>query len=460
MGFNQHTRGVWVQQPRLQHPPADRQDLRAPATAPSPDRAALGLRHRARGGHLCPPPARRHGGRQPEHRKIAEKIWKLPDGTIARLKPGPTRCSAEPHAQGRQAQRLLGAGEQQHAGRAQPERGTYPGYRNPENFIVVSDAYPTVTAQAADLILPTAMWVEKEGAYGNAERRTQFWHQLVTRPGRGALRPLAAGGVLQAFHHRRGLAGGDPRRQPGVQGQDAVRGAVRQRSGRSLPAVGHQPRTTTTTESEGLRLLRAEGPVSRNTRPSGVARPTTSRISTTYHEVRGLRWPVVDGKETLWRFREGYDPYVEAGRWSSSTATRTTGKARDLRPALRAAGRGARTMSTTCGWSTGRVLEHWHSGSMTLRVPELYRSFPNALVYMHPDDAEDAGLRRGTEVGWKSRRGEIRHPGRNTRANKTAPRVGVCALVRCQPADQQGDPGCHRPISKQTDFKKCAVKVI
>lgn len=38
-----------------------------------------------------------------------------------------------------------------------------PGYRNPANFIVVSDPYPTVTAQAADLILPTAMWVEKRG---------------------------------------------------------------------------------------------------------------------------------------------------------------------------------------------------------------------------------------------------------------------------------------------------------
>ena len=60
---------------------------------------------------------------------------------------------------------------------------TYPGYRNPENFIVVSDAYPTVTAQAADLVLPTAMWVEKEGGYGNAERRTQFWRQLVNAPG-------------------------------------------------------------------------------------------------------------------------------------------------------------------------------------------------------------------------------------------------------------------------------------
>ena len=36
---------------------------------------------------------------------------------------------------------------------------------------------------AADLILPAAMWVEKEGAYGNAERRTQFWRQQVNAPG-------------------------------------------------------------------------------------------------------------------------------------------------------------------------------------------------------------------------------------------------------------------------------------
>ncbi len=27
------------------------------------------------------------------------------------------------------------------------------------------------------------MWVEKEGAYGNAERRTQFWRQQVNAPG-------------------------------------------------------------------------------------------------------------------------------------------------------------------------------------------------------------------------------------------------------------------------------------
>ncbi|WP_306471452.1 molybdopterin dinucleotide binding domain-containing protein, partial [Escherichia coli] len=58
--------------------------------------------------------------------------------------------------------------------------------------------------------------------------------------------------------------------------------------------------------------------------------------------------------------------------------------------------------------STGRILEHWHSGSMTRRVPELYRAFPNAVCFMHPDDAQAMGLRRGVEVEIISRRGRMR----------------------------------------------------
>jgi nitrate reductase NapA len=110
------------------------------------------------------------------------KIWKLPEGTI----------SPQPGYHAVLQNRMLRDGKLnaywvqvnnnlQAAANANEEG--YPGYRNPENFIVVSDAYPTVTAQAADLVLPTAMWVEKEGAYGNAERRTHFWHQLVNAPG-------------------------------------------------------------------------------------------------------------------------------------------------------------------------------------------------------------------------------------------------------------------------------------
>ncbi|MGS9102393.1 molybdopterin-dependent oxidoreductase, partial [Salmonella enterica subsp. enterica serovar Infantis] len=58
-----------------------------------------------------------------------------------------------------------------------------PGWRDPRNFIIVSDPYQTVSALSADLILPTAMWVEKEGAYGKAERRTQLWRQQIKAPG-------------------------------------------------------------------------------------------------------------------------------------------------------------------------------------------------------------------------------------------------------------------------------------
>jgi nitrate reductase NapA len=58
--------------------------------------------------------------------------------------------------------------------------------------------------------------------------------------------------------------------------------------------------------------------------------------------------------------------------------------------------------------STGRVLEHWHTGTMTRRVPELYRAFPDAVLFMHPEDAKARGVRRGEEVIVSSRRGEVK----------------------------------------------------
>ena len=56
------------------------------------------------------------------------------------------------------------------------------GAKKEENFIVVSDIYPTPTTDIADLILPSAMWVEREGMYGNSERRTQYFEQMVQPP--------------------------------------------------------------------------------------------------------------------------------------------------------------------------------------------------------------------------------------------------------------------------------------
>jgi len=108
---------------------------------------------------------------------------------------------------------------------------------------------------------------------------------------------------------------------------------------------------------------------------------------------------------------------------------------------------------------TGRVLEHWHSGSMTMRVPELYKAFPGAVCFMNADDARRRGINQGAEVRVASRRGEIRvrveTRGRNRmpRGVVFVPWFDASKLINKVTLDATD------PISKQTDFKKCAVKV-
>ena len=181
--------------------------------------------------------------------------------------------------QGRQAEFLLDPGQQQPAGRAQQfSNETYPGYRNPDNFIVVSDAYPTVTAMAADLILPAAMWVEKEGAYGNAERRTHVWRQLVNAPGE------ARSDLWQMMEFSKRFTTDEvwPAEMldanPELSRQVAVRRSVPQRHCRQVP-VKRNPSRVRQSRSEGLRLLRAEGPVRgiRRVRPGSRSRPRAVR---------------------------------------------------------------------------------------------------------------------------------------------------------------------------------------
>ena len=49
-------------------------------------------------------------------------------------------------------------------------------------------------------------------------------------------------------------------------------------------------------------------------------------------------------------------------------------------------------------------------GTMTRRVPELNRAVPNALCYMHPDDAKDRSVRRGDEITVAGCRFEVTLP--------------------------------------------------
>ncbi|WP_448208083.1 periplasmic nitrate reductase subunit alpha [Azospirillum sp. sgz302134] len=455
MGFNQHVRGVWVNHMvynihlltgKISEPGNSPFSLTGQPSACGTAREVGTFAHRL--------PADMQVN-NPVHRSHAEEIWKVPKGLL----PGKIGYHAV------LMDRMLKDGKLNaywimvnNNLQAAPnsDNETYPGYRNPSNFIVVSDAYPTVTASAADLILPAAMWVEKEGAYGNAERRTHFWHQLVNAPGdarsdlwqimefskRFTTDEVWPAEVLDANPQFKGKTLFDVLYRNGTVDRFPLSEVNPEYENRESKAFGFYVQKGLFEEYASF----------------GRGHGHDLAPFDQYHEVRGLRWPVVNGQETRWRYREGLDPYVPAGeglRFYGNPDGKANVFAFPYEPPAESPDK-----DFDLWLVTGRVLEHWHSGSMTMRVPELYKAMPMALVYMHPDDAQARGLRRGSEVKVVSRRGEMRTRV-ETRGRNRPPR-GVVFVPWFDSARliNKCTLDATDPISKQTDFKKCAVKIV
>ena len=454
MGFNQHTRGVWANNlvynihlltGKISEPGNSPFSLTGQPSACGTAREVGTFSHRLPADMVVT---------NLKHRKTAEKIWRIPEGTVP-SKPG---FHAVEHNRklkdGVMNAYWVQCNNNMQAAANINEEGL-PGYRNPDNFIVVSDAYPTVTAQAADLILPTAMWVEKEGAYGNAERRTQSWHQLVSAPGE------AKSDLWQLMEFAKRF------KIEEVWPQELLDKSP-EHKGKTMYQVLFENGNVNKFDLEGM----SKEHLNDDAKYFGyyVHKGLFEEYATfgrghghdlapydRYHEERGLRWPVVDGKETKWRFKEGDDPYVKAGSgWEfyGKPDGRAVIFALPYEPAAESP-----DDEYDMWLSTGRVLEHWHSGSMTQRVPELYQAVPDALIYMHPDDAKKKGFRRGDEVKVISRRGEmlsrVETRGRNKppRGLIFVPWFDASRLINKVTLDATD------PISKQTDYKKCAVKL-
>ena len=330
-----------------------------------------------------------------------------------------------------------------------------PAWRHPEAFVVVSEAYPTLSAMAADLILPSAMWIEKEGAYGNAERRTQFWSQQVKAPGE------AMSDLWQLLEFAKRFKTDEMWPAQLIAQNARAKGKtlfdVLYRNGQvdKFPAKQMQ-HDFENAEAKHFGFHVQKG-LFEEYAALGRGRGYDLAAFDEYQQNRGLRWPVVDGKETLRRFREGQDPYVKRGEGVSFYGNKD-GKANvfalPYQPALEVPDK-----DFDLWLVSGSILEHWNTGSMTRRVPELYKAFPNAVVAMHPDDAKARGLQQGMEVLVRSRRGEINvlvetrgriHPPRGV---VFIPLFDAGRLVNKLTADQV----C--PISKQPDSRKCAVQI-
>ncbi|MBB3344180.1 periplasmic nitrate reductase subunit alpha [Luteimonas sp. RC10] len=454
MGFNQHTRGTWANNMvynihlltgKIATPGNSPFSLTGQPSACGTAREVGTFSHRLPADMVVT---------NPEHRHHAEEIWKIPHGIIKDKVGYHAVEQNRALRDGKLNAYWVQVNNNMQAGANMLEEG-YPGYRNPDNFIVVSDAYPTVTCQAADLILPSAMWVEKEGAYGNAERRTHFWHQLVHAPGE------ARSDLWQLMEFSKRFTTDECWPEEILAANPQFRGKtlfdVLYRNGK-VDAFGVEQieEGYANAEADAFGFYVQKG-LFEEYAEFGRGHAHDLAPFDMYHRERGLRWPVVDGKETRWRYREGADPYVKPG-----TGFQFYGN-KDGRAVIWALPYEPPAESPDDEYDlwlvTGRVLEHWHSGSMTMRIPELYRAFPSAVVFMHPDDARARGLKRGDEVSVSSRRGAMRTRV-ETRGRNRMPR-GVIFVPWFDAAQliNKVTLDATDPISKQTDFKKCAAKV-
>ncbi|MBU1459893.1 MAG: nitrate reductase catalytic subunit NapA, partial [Gammaproteobacteria bacterium] len=454
MGFNQHTRGVWANNMiynihlltgKISEPGNSPFSLTGQPSACGTAREVGTFSHRLPADMVVT---------NPKHRAVTEKIWKLPEGTIPE-KPGfhAVQQSRELKDGNLKVYWTQATNNMQAGPNIMQE--VLPGWRNPETFVIVSDVYPTVSAQAADLILPAAMWVEKEGAYGNAERRTHLWHQLVSPPGKARSDLWQLMEFSKRFTTEEVWPAELLAKTPDLKGKTLFEVLFKNGQVDNFPVSDIQEGYRNQ-ESEDYGFYVQKG-LFEEYAQFGRGHGHDLADFDRYHQERGLRWPVVDGKETLWRYREGHDPYVEKG---SGVQFYGYPDKKAIIFALPYEAPAEMPDEEYPFWlSTGRVLEHWHTGSMTQRVDELHQAVPDALVYMHPDDARDLKARRGSVVKVISRRGEMQARIETRGRNKPPKGLIFVPFFDANKLINKVTLDATDPISKQTDFKKCAVKI-
>ncbi len=453
MGINQHTRGVWANNMlynlhlltgKISTPGNSPFSLTGQPSACGTAREVGTFAHRLPADMVV---------MNPKHREVTEKIWQLPAGTIPpkpgyhavlqsrMLKDGKLNCYWTMCTNNMQAGPNI-------------NDEIYPGFRNPENFIVVSDPYPTITALTADLILPTAMWVEKEGCYGNAERRTQMWHQQINAPGE-AKSDLWQ---LVEFSKRFKVSEVWPAELIAKMPQyaDKTLYEVLFANGEINKFPSSECQGALNQEAEDFGYYIQKG-IFEEYAQFGRGKAHDLAPFDQYHQSRGLRWPVVDGKETRYRFAKGSDPYVtsnEAFQFYGKPDGKAVIFALPYEPAAEEP-----NQEYDLWMSTGRVLEHWHTATMTGRVSQLHRAFPDAQIFMHPQDAKDRGLKQGDEVIVASPRGEVKTRVETKGRNKPPQGVVFMPFFDASQLVNKLILDATDPLSKETDFKKCPVKV-
>jgi formate dehydrogenase alpha subunit len=263
-------------------------------------------------------------------------------------------------------------------------------------FMVAQDLFINESGAFADVFLPATAWAEKEGTFTNTDRRVQLVRRAV--PPRGQARPDWA--IICDLARRLETRLGRPSSAYWGYGHPAE---ILEEMGRLVP------------EYAGVKYARLA------------------------HE--GLQHPV-------WDDQHPGTPFLFEG-------TFPRGKAKfhplDFRTAAETPDRAFPFILTT-----GRVLEHWHGGTLT-RHSKLDELYPEALIELHPDDAARLEVEDRQAVRVTSRRGTVVL--RVTITTRTTPGVVFIPFHFYEAAANLLTNDVLDPLAKIPEYKACAVRV-
>lgn len=413
MGLNQRIRGVWANNltsnlhlltGQIGKPGATPFSLTGQPNACGGVRDTGGLSHLLPAGRLI---------KKKAHRNEMEKLWGVPQDSI-NPKPGYHTVALY---------NALGKGKV----KATVMLCTNPAHSLPnvnkhrkalareDTFVCLIEAFADAeTVKFADVVLPAAFWCEREGVYGCSERR----YALITK----AIEP--PGECRESVHILIDLA----------------------------KRMGVDPKLVDYKNSEDIwnEWRKVGQPTPYNF--YGMTRDRMRKAS-------GIKWPcpTEDHPGTNIRYVRGKDPNVPEDHPNKYFFYgKPDGKAVIwMRPYKGAAEEPDAQYPFVL--TTGRVIDHWHTGTMTMKVPELKKSFPNAYVEVNKDDAKKLGINNGDQIKLTTRRDKIDLPARVS--DVCLPGLVFVPFHYADKLINKLTLDAFDPGSKQPEYKICATKV-
>ena len=344
----------------------------------------------------------------PQHRADMEQLWKVPPGTIS-PRPGLDAVSLfQAMGDGRVQAALVMCTNPAHS---MPNAERYRAAMEKAFLVVAEIVEDSETAQVADVLLPAALWVEKQGVLGQGERRYQLVDKLLDPPGE-ARSDLA---ILVDLADRLG------------------HGALI--SARTPQAVWDEWRTISAASPYNFKGI-------------------------TYERLRregGLQWPCPDESHpgTARRYVRGQDPNVAPGREIDFYGQHDKRAVVFLRPYAEAPEQ--RSTEFPFYLTTGRVLEQWHTGTMTERIPQLRDAAGDARFEINEGDAHKMGVTTNDPIEVRSRFGSV--TGRAVISSASPPGVLFAAFYDAKLLVNRTVTDAFDPMSKQPEYKVTAVSV-